>query len=206
MLLSRVQPPYPAVSRCERRSATRAPLPLPRSWQRSPLSSFQGTTPDEGSEQSDLTQDGDGVRVDVLALDLPVLGRDNVDALPLDAGPRGRLPRQRPPRACRGWEGACQGGLQGGGARARCRRRGTTGGARNNHASRPHHAKAGFGDRGQDELRRARRSAATSHVTSLYLRCVTPGASTARTCSSRTSASARLSKRRAPPASSTGTT
>jgi pimeloyl-ACP methyl ester carboxylesterase len=44
------------------------------------------------------------------------------------------------------------------------------------------------------------------HVTTLYLRCVTPGASTARTCSSCISASARLSKRRAPSPSNTGTT
>src|SRR5215207_4842206 len=44
------------------------------------------------------------------------------------------------------------------------------------------------------------------HVTTLYLRCVTPGASTARTCSSCTSASPRLSKRRAPSPSNTGTT
>ena len=39
-----------------------------------------------------------------------------------------------------------------------------------------------------------------------YLRWVTPGASTARTCSSRTSASPRLSRRREPPPSNTGTT
>ncbi len=44
------------------------------------------------------------------------------------------------------------------------------------------------------------------HVTTRYLRCVTPGASTARTCSSCTSASPRLSKKRAPSPSSTGTT
>src|SRR6266853_1636473 len=36
------------------------------------------------------------------------------------------------------------------------------------------------------------------HVTNRYLRCVTPGASTARTCWSCTFASPRLSKRRAP--------
>ena len=40
----------------------------------------------------------------------------------------------------------------------------------------------------------------------MYLRWVTPGASTARTCSSCTSASPRLSKRRAPSPSTTGTT
>jgi hypothetical protein len=39
-----------------------------------------------------------------------------------------------------------------------------------------------------------------------YLRWVTPGASTARTCSSRISASPRLSRRREPPPSKTGTT
>ena len=39
-----------------------------------------------------------------------------------------------------------------------------------------------------------------------YLRWVTPGASTARTCSSRTSASPRLSRGREPPPSNTGTT
>src|SRR5688572_8450749 len=44
------------------------------------------------------------------------------------------------------------------------------------------------------------------HLTLLYLRWVTPGASTARTCSSCTSASRRLSKRRAPSPSTTGTT
>ena len=43
------------------------------------------------------------------------------------------------------------------------------------------------------------------HVITLYLRCVTPGASTARTCSSSISAPPRLSKRRAPSPSSTGT-
>src|SRR4051794_13024186 len=42
--------------------------------------------------------------------------------------------------------------------------------------------------------------------TTVYLRCVTPGASTARSCSSCTSASARLSKSRAPAPSNTGTT
>ncbi len=44
------------------------------------------------------------------------------------------------------------------------------------------------------------------HVITLYSRCVTPGASTARTCSSSISAPPRLSKRRAPSPSSTGTT
>src|SRR3954447_13006318 len=44
------------------------------------------------------------------------------------------------------------------------------------------------------------------HLTSLYLTWVTPGASTARTCSSCTSASPRLSRRRAPSPSTTGTT
>jgi NAD(P)-dependent dehydrogenase (short-subunit alcohol dehydrogenase family) len=43
------------------------------------------------------------------------------------------------------------------------------------------------------------------HVITLYLRCVTPGASTARTCSSSISAPPRFSKRRAPSPSSTGT-
>ena len=40
-------------------------------------------------EQPDLAQDRHGVRVDVLALDLPVLERDDVDPLPLDASARG---------------------------------------------------------------------------------------------------------------------
>src|SRR5207253_1949001 len=44
------------------------------------------------------------------------------------------------------------------------------------------------------------------HFTLLYFRWVTPGASTARTCSSCSSASRRLSKRRAPSPSTTGTT
>src|SRR5438094_7105036 len=45
------------------------------------------------------------------------------------------------------------------------------------------------------------------HFTTRYLRCVTPGASTARTCSSCTSSAfPRLSKRRAPSPSNTGTT
>src|SRR5713226_1634556 len=44
------------------------------------------------------------------------------------------------------------------------------------------------------------------HVTTVYLRCVTPGASTARTCSSCTFAAPALSKRRAPSPSSTATT
>ena len=50
------------------------------------------------------------------------------------------------------------------------------------------------------------RSADPFHVTTLYSRWVTPGASTARTCSSCTSASPTLSKRRAPSPSTTGTT
>src|SRR5256885_15024345 len=44
------------------------------------------------------------------------------------------------------------------------------------------------------------------HFTLLYLRWVTPGASTARTCSSCTSGSRRLSKMREPSPSTTGTT
>src|SRR5439155_25104223 len=76
----------------------------------------------------------------------------------------------------------------------------------------PHPPRTRTGPRGLREIR-ASLAALDSrplgdplHFTLLYLRWVTPGASTARTCSSRTSVSRRLSKRRAPSPSTTGTT